>query len=328
MTNPHYRKIGAILAIYIAVPLTVWGATYTTKRNDTLQSVASQNGITVDQLVALNPSILLATGQAINIPTATTTPPPATTTVQWGSFSGGTDATMATFEQQVGMKENLDAVFVGANDGPFSGSIAGSQGKTIVIFWEPSYSFSTLLSGKQDATITAFAQSLKAYGYPVIFVPFAEFNLGGKTDTADCTAWSVGCNGNSVSSFISSWQHLYTLFQSAGATNVKFALDYNDGSTGNATYASYYPGSQYVDIVGIDGFNFGGETYAQDIGNDIPVLQAFGKPIYILSAGSVSPQTAFIQALGAQQGIAGWVWFNYQQFIITSSSLGAFKGII
>lgn len=50
--------------------------TYTTKSNDTLQSVAAAAGTTTQAIVALNPSIRLTSGQTLNVGYKAVTPPP------------------------------------------------------------------------------------------------------------------------------------------------------------------------------------------------------------------------------------------------------------
>lgn len=255
------------------------------------------------------------------IPTPTPVPTPvATTTTVWGAYTGGTDQSMAAFEQMVGKKMSINAIFWGW-DSPFPTSGAGVQGKTLLVFWEPTFGYKTINSGKYDSYITQFAQGAKAYGYQVLLVPFDEFNLNE-------TPYGNTIGGNTPQNFIQAWQRIHNIFSTVGANNVRFGLDYNNVSIPSASFGSFYPGSQYVDVVGIDGFNFGGETYSSAMGNALTEAQSLGKPVYIMSTGSVQPQTSWIQALGSQQGIAGWVWFNESPFNITSSSLFAFKSIL
>ena len=59
------------------------------------------------------------------------------TPVVWGAYTGNTDQSMATFESFVGGHMSIDAVFWGW-DSDFPTTTAGTLGKTLVIFWEPS----------------------------------------------------------------------------------------------------------------------------------------------------------------------------------------------
>lgn len=269
--------------------------------------------------VILSGNIAFARGNRHQEPSPTPAPVATTTTV-WGAYTGNTDASMAAFEQSVGKKMAIDAMFWGW-DAPFPQTTAGAQGKTLLIFWEPTFGYNAINSGKYDSYIKQFAQGAKAYGFPIILVPFDEFNLNE-------TPYGNTINGNTPQNFVSAWQHVHNIFASVGATNIKFGLDYNNVSIPSVPFSSFYAGAAYVDYIGIDAFNFGGTTYASQMSNAMAQAVGFGKPIYIMSTGSVQPQPDWITALGAQQGIAGWVWFNEAPFNITSASLPTFKGII
>ncbi|MHB1390369.1 MAG: Ig-like domain-containing protein [Thermoleophilia bacterium] len=59
---------------------------------------------------------------------------------------------------------------------------------------------------------------------------------------------------------IPAWRHIHDIFVQEGATNVSWIWSPNrDGSTAAAAYAfnTYYPGDNYVDFVGLSGYNWG-----------------------------------------------------------------------
>ena len=267
--------------------------------------------------------------------------------VQWGAYVGDGTSDAATFESEVGAKMNLQAVFVGwGNDnGPFPSQYASTvaaQGKTLVIFWEPgdgsgslnepTYNYNSITSGSWDSYFQTFAAAAKAYGGNVIIVPFAEMN--GNWDP-----WDGTVNGNSAASFIAAWQHMHSFF--GADSNVKWAWDVNSDSEPNTTansVAAYYPGSQYVDYVGEDVFNFANpwSSFAQIAGATLSQLKTYGKPIYLFSIASEqgTQKAAWItDALNVQipsDGIAGWIWFNVnkeQDWLVNSdpASLTAFQ---
>jgi mannan endo-1,4-beta-mannosidase len=244
--------------------------------------------------------------------------PPPTGTNIWGAYTGNNDQTMADFETYVGKSMNVNAIFWGW-DSPFPQTVTGSQGKTLLVFWEPSFSFDQINNGSMDAYITQFALGAKAYGYPVILSPFDEFNLNE-------APWGQNVGTNTPPKFIAAWQRVRTIFTANSVSNVKFALTYNNVSIPSASYATFYPGDAYVDYVGIDGFNFGGQTFAQVFNTAITEAKTFNKPVWIFSTGSIGPKSQFITDLGA----AGypWIWFNKSPFNIDAESLAAFKAII
>jgi endoglucanase len=237
----------------------------------------------------------------------------------------------------VGKKMNMVADFEDFT-APFPNQLSsavGQQGKTLVVFWEPSTGLNTISDGSLDGEITQFAAGAKSYGYPVILVPFDEMNLNEG-------AWGAGMNGNTPAIFIAAWDHVHDMF--AGDTNVKFAIDYNNVSVPNNsdnTFVAYYPGANYVDYVGIDGFNFGNpwKSFSQVFSSAISEASQFNKPIYILSTGTVpGPQKAsWIGDMGTHiksySNVIGWVWFNSNSdnnWIVNTdpNSLAAFRNIV
>lgn len=253
-------------------------------------------------------------------------PPTSSGKLLWGAYNGWGAAAISDFEKLVGRSANIQAVFVGwGNNGEFPdyASTLKSQGKTLLIFWEPSngdtgnvnqpdYNYDSITSGKWDSYLTSFAADAKAYGGPVILVPFEEMN-------GDWYPWSGTKNNNSQAKEIAAFKYLRKYFPAGG--NVKIAWAPNSTSWPNTTannIAGYYPGSENVDIVALDGFNFNNpwETFSQVFDKALAVVKPYGKPLYIVSMASCqgSNKPAWItDALTVQMpknGITGFVWFN------------------
>jgi hypothetical protein len=268
-------------------------------------------------------------------------------TLQWGAYVGGGAKGLSNFESLVGAKVDILADFEDWSPGNFpsyDASNVGAAGKTLLIFWEPQYDYDAINGGEEDAVIAQFAAAAKAYGYPVILVPFDEMNLNENT-------WGAYQGTNTPAKFIQAWQRVHSFF--ADDANVKFAWDVNNVSvpdTALNSIASYYPGDAYVDYVGIDGFNFGDPTQSFDqiFDNGIAQLEGYGKPIYLFSMASAEypGKAAWItEGLGIHiktyANIAGWVWFNQNDAVVPGSgdtidwtidsdrsSLAAFQGVI
>jgi beta-mannanase len=99
--------------------------------------------------------------------------------------------------------------------------------------------------------------------------------------------WGGAYKGNTVASTIAAFQHEAALVKGI-APNVKIAYSANNDSCYNlASLTAYYPGDNFVDIIGIDGFDFGGQSWDQIFDHAILPLQVLGKPIWILSEGIV-----------------------------------------
>jgi Glycosyl hydrolase family 26 len=134
--------------------------------------------------------------------------------------------------------------------------------------------------GQYDQQISQYANSLKAFGHPVFVRWFWEMNLGKKNDP---------CNGSAgASGYVAAWRHIYTLFHQAGATNVAFvwcpAL-----SAGLTTADNFYPGADYVNWIGIDGYLKDTNTassFAELFGPWYAKYASYQKPIIVVETGA------------------------------------------
>jgi Glycosyl hydrolase family 26 len=111
------------------------------------------------------------------------------------------------------------------------------------------YTDAQIAAGSQDAYITQFAQTAKAWGHP-FFLRF-DWEMNGSW-----FPWGVGSNGNTAASFVAMWRHVHSIFTSVGATNATWAWCPNVDATNQfASMASLYPGDAYVDWTCLDGYN-------------------------------------------------------------------------
>lgn len=260
------------------------------------------------------------------------------TPLKWGAFVEGGDKALADFEYLVGKPVDIAAVFKGWNES-FPTNLKqtiGEKKKTLLVFWEPQFGYDHITNGSKDTYIKKFAADAKSYGYPVILVPFPEMNLNEED-------WGYGQNNNTAVKFKKAWVHVRNLF--ANAKNVKFGLAYNNVSIpdiGGNSFADYYPGDQYVDYAGVDGFNFNDppQTFEQIFDDAMKKLVLYRKPIYIFSmASAAGPNKSqwITNGLGRKvkeyPDLAGWIWFNQDgnpDWTINSdsNSLKAFKAVI
>jgi Glycosyl hydrolase family 26 len=110
-------------------------------------------------------------------------------------------------------------------------------------------SLASIAAGSQDAALTADAKALHAWNHPFMLRLFPEMN-------GPWEGYSPGVNGQTSAQFIAAWRHVYRLFQSAGATKVKFVWNPDKEVKGEAySYRQLWPGAQYVDWVGLDVYN-------------------------------------------------------------------------
>jgi len=122
--------------------------------------------------------------------------------------------------------------------------------------WQPQIdgtgvSYEDVISGKYDQYLATFAQSVKSFGSPVRISLAPEMN-------SEWTAWGLGNNGNNTENHKLFWRYVVNKFRSEGASNVSWIWSaniryYNDPSA----YKDIYPGDDYVDFAGLDGYNWG-----------------------------------------------------------------------
>jgi len=272
-----------------------------------------------------------------------TPPPPSTGQIQWGVFNGLPYSGLATLEAQVGRQVNVQGVFIGDGDS-FAADFGGYYGlgpakKTLLVYWESSLTAKQIADGQADTFLRGWASDIKAYGYPVILSVLDEMNGDWIKYTGDPDNYKLA------------WIRVHDIF--TNVSNVKLAYVVNNNSYPNISsnsLTSYYPGDQYVDIVGVDGFNgyraWGGpsltwsQVFVTNQNAAIPTLKAAfpNKPLWIMSTASCQGTTKaqWIKDMGVgvkQYGVAGWVWFNVNKECnwkvdSDSNSLSAFKSII
>jgi Glycosyl hydrolase family 26 len=137
---------------------------------------------------------------------------------------------------------------------------AVARGGMPLISWEPwkfggrvdqrRYALMTIVDGKHNDYIRQWAQAAAAWGKP-FFLRFAHEMNG------DWTSWSPGVNGNKSREFVSAWRRVHSIFQRQGAKNVRWVWAPVAHYEGATPYEDVYPGDEYVDWVGISGYNWG-----------------------------------------------------------------------
>ncbi len=99
-----------------------------------------------------------------------------------------------------------------------------------------------------------WAEEAKEYGKPFLLRPFHEMNL---QDNCEWTAWMNG-GEKGIAKFKKAWQNLYTLFKEVGADNATFVWCPNTRGypleDWNSKARDYFPGAEYVDWLGVDGY--------------------------------------------------------------------------
>ncbi len=177
---------------------------------------------------------------------------------------------------------------------------ARARGKTLQITWEPwhfsdpgAVKMAGIAAGKYDKYIDTFAASARSFGGEISLRFAHEMN-------GNWYPWCISNNGQNPKIYLAAYRRVHDRFRAAGASNVRWVWCFNAESVPEAAWNDpfkAYPGDDYVDAIGIDGYNFGdtlphsrwqsfeevfGRAYAR-------ALQSHpGKPIYISETGCSS----------------------------------------
>jgi mannan endo-1,4-beta-mannosidase len=169
-----------------------------------------------------------------------------------------------------------------------------------------------IASGQYDGYLSAYAEAVRAYRHPVILSFGHEMNGGW---------YSWGYKDTTPAVFVAAWRHIVNLFRALGANNVTWLWTVNiidDTQDGRIPGpAPWWPGSSYVNWVGIDGYYLKPSwQFAPLFGPTIDAVRDLTlDPILIAETGAVptADQPAKIANLFAgirQYGLLGFVWFD------------------
>jgi hypothetical protein len=141
--------------------------------------------------------------------------------------------------------------------GPNERWMAAGGKRKVLLSWEPwGTRFSEVTSHRWDGYLQAVANSMRAFPFDLYARPWPEMN--GNWSTWQPTPKGDKSDGGTPEEFVAAWRYVVSFFHVKGIRNLKFVFNV-DASNGpsNTPVSSIWPGSAYVDVLGIDGFNWG-----------------------------------------------------------------------
>ena len=185
-------------------------------------------------------------------------------------------------------------------------------GTTPMVSWR-GRALADITSGASDALIARAARRLRRQDRPVLLRWGWEMN-------GDWYAWSAARNDQDNAAYVTAWRRLHDIFAEQGATNVSWVWSPNWNSAPVRpwnTFAALYPGDEYVDWVGVSGYNLHRET-PETLFGGIYRAYATKKPIMITEVGAMDRGgrtkadwiTLFARWVEAHPAVGAVTWFD------------------
>jgi hypothetical protein len=133
------------------------------------------------------------------------------------------------------------------------------RGTAAQVTWEPwaagnrPVPLADIVAGRWDAYIDSWATAAARLGLPFMLRFGHEFN-------GDWYPWCTVHNGRDPALYVRAYRRVVDRFRQAGAHQVQWVWCFNNDSVPAAAWndpRAAWPGSEYVDWIGIDGYNFG-----------------------------------------------------------------------
>ncbi len=172
-----------------------------------------------------------------------------------------------------------------------------------------------IVNGKWDDFFKRFARQARDHNSKIYYRFGYEMNGD----------WFPWCGKSKL--FVSAWRHVWKIFNKEHADSIFWVFS-PSVIYGQLTFEKdvlpYYPGDEYVDIVALDGYNFGDyhdnfhqwESFYKVFERSIPGLMSFGKPMWIAEIGCPSdPRRTqwlqdFLEFFDSNRCFEVFFWFN------------------
>jgi mannan endo-1,4-beta-mannosidase len=211
----------------------------------------------------------------------------------------------------------------------FAKDVADNGAVPLVQINPDGVSVAAIAAGKYDGYLGSYASAVRAFRRPVILSFGHEMN----------GYWYSWGNLNTPAPvFVAAWRHIVRLFRSQGADNVTWMWTVNTihPRANVPNPARWWPGSSYVNWVGIDGYYAtSSNTFAPLFGPTITAVRTFTRDPILIAETAAAPNTnqaAKIADLFAGvrlYGLLGFVWFDaihtVDWRITTRSAIAAFR---
>ncbi|MBT2513145.1 beta-mannanase [Arthrobacter sp. ISL-30] len=270
--------------------------------------------------------------------TTTTLPPKSTDTLRFGVSTPGGPLASSELDAVATMVNESPSIVMSYKDFSQAAPIADlnavdARGAMSLITWEPwlwsgnganqpAYALDRITAGDFDTYIRQWGTALASWGKPVMLRFAHEMN-------GNWYPWAEAANGNGAGDYVAAWRHVHDVVASTGATNVQWVWAPNVPYWGSTPLTGLYPGAGYVDVVALDGYNWGTSQSWSSwtspsalFGEGLAALRSLapGKQIIISETASAEAggskatwNTDLVSYLAAQSDVTGFVWFHHNK---------------
>jgi len=221
---------------------------------------------------------------------------------------------IAEFANAVGRQPNLVGYYSGwAQAFPTSfADLVHRRGLTLFVQIDPEFaSVSAIASGAYDTYLRTYADAVRDFHYRVVIGFGHEMNA---------TWYSWGYTHTAPATFVAAWQHIVTVFREEGASNVTWLWTIQADENNKWPIAAWWPGANYVNWVGIDGYYLHPtDTFQTVFVPTIHQVQTLTDKPVLLSETAVTPHgnqydNILNLFIGMRQyNTLGLVWFDEDQ---------------
>lgn len=201
---------------------------------------------------------------------------------------------------------------------PAAPELAHSRGGTrdVLLSWDMGETrFAEWSRGDHDGYLDQIAEAALAYPYDVHIRPWPEMN--GDWQSFQPTRDGSKAHGGTPDEFVAAWRHVVDHLRAAGVDNVKWVFNPTVDTYAETTkVGDIWPGAAYVDVLGLDGFNWGRDSLW---GEWRPFANVFRKqyqrltrlhptaPVWICEVGSKEPRRHDGAPRDRRQSKARWI---------------------
>jgi hypothetical protein len=238
--------------------------------------------------------------------------PPAGTIGMTGQGMPASFSSEVSFAKATGVKPGIVSYYSGWWEPyrtAFAEQVSNAGAVVLVNIDSSGASLTGIAAGRNDTYLKAFGRAIQAAGKPVI-VSFDH--------EANGSWFSYGYKHVTPAQFVAAWRHVHDVIDSQTSL-VTWLWTMNIPAPGRTEpYAPLYPGSEYVDIAGVDGYDWSGKKdFAELFGGAVAEIRkaAPGKPVMIPETSVVPGPDAATQVGDLFAGVKasnllGFLWFD------------------